>query len=295
MINLPLITIGVSAYNRENFLPECLDSLLGQSYSNIEIIVVDDGSVDNTRKLVTEKYPQVRYIYKENGGDASAKNLAAQEAKGEFIVFNDSDDLFYPDAVEKLYEALTGAEREWKCEVIAYGGYSGIDEKGNRYEVKGKAKALPSGDITEKLLSHVMVSSCGTLMRTATFLSGGGYDEKLRCMHDWKLSLELSLSHRFVSVKNPVFLRRRHSSNLSAASYKGTLTGSNVFEEFVSNHPEVAEKFAKTVRKRRGVLHSRLAREARRENLGRDIEKSHLRTALASDFKLKYLLRFLFT
>ena len=102
MHDLPLLTIGVSAYNRENFLPECLDSLLAQSYPNIEIIVVDDGSVDNTKALVTEKYPQVRYIYKENGGDASAKNLAAKEAKGEFIVFNDSDDLFYPDAVESL-------------------------------------------------------------------------------------------------------------------------------------------------------------------------------------------------
>ena len=53
MNELPLITIGVSAYNRENFLPECLDSLLAQTYKNIEIIVVDDGSVDNTRKLVT--------------------------------------------------------------------------------------------------------------------------------------------------------------------------------------------------------------------------------------------------
>ena len=81
MTDLPLITIGVSAYNRENFLPECLDSLLAQTYPNIEIIVVDDGSVDNTRQLVTEKYPQVRYIYKENGGDASAKNRAAREAK----------------------------------------------------------------------------------------------------------------------------------------------------------------------------------------------------------------------
>lgn len=294
MHDLPLITIGVSAYNRENFLPECLDSLLAQSYPNIEIIVVDDGSVDNTKALITEKYPQVRYIYKENGGDASAKNLAAKEAKGEFIVFNDSDDLFYPYAVESLYAALTEAEKEWKCEVISYGGYSGIDEKGNRYEVKGKAKSLPSGNITEKLLAHVMVSSCGTLMRTKTFLSGGGYDEKLRCMHDWKLSLELSLSHPFAAVKNPVFLRRRHSSNLSAASYKGTETGCRVFEEFISNHPDVAEKFAKKIRQRRGVLHSRLAREARREKLGKEVEKNHLKTALANDFSLKYLFRYLF-
>ena len=64
--DLPLITIGVSAYNRENYLPFCLDSLLAQSYPNCEIIVVDDGSTDGTEKLMKERYPQINYFRKEN-------------------------------------------------------------------------------------------------------------------------------------------------------------------------------------------------------------------------------------
>ena len=143
MHNLPLITIGVSAYNRENFLPESLDSLLAQSYPNIEIIVVDDGSVDNTKALVTEKYPQVRYIYKENGGDASAKNLAAKEAKGEFIVFNDSDDLFYPDAVESLYTALTKRKSSGSAKLSVTEAIPESTKRATAAKSKAKPKVCP--------------------------------------------------------------------------------------------------------------------------------------------------------
>ena len=73
MDKYPLITIGVSAYNRANYLPFCLDSLLAQTYPNCEIIVIDDGSSDNTRELMQTKYPQIKYVYQENAGDAAAK------------------------------------------------------------------------------------------------------------------------------------------------------------------------------------------------------------------------------
>ena len=291
MSELPLITIGVSAYNRENFLPECLDSLLAQTYRNIEIIVVDDGSMDNTRQLVTEKYPQVRYIYKENGGDASAKNLAAREAEGKYIVFNDSDDVFLPDAVERLYKAMIEAEKQYGKESVAYGTYEGIDENSVRYPAKSKVAILPSGEITKALLKNVLVCSTGVLLPLKSFLADGGYDESLRCMHDWKLSLELSLKMPFKAVHDPVFLRRRHSSNLSAASYRGCKTALDVFEEFISRHEKLSDCYGEIIRRRRATLHSRLAREARKEKLDKEIIRTHLRAALANHFTFKHLVR----
>ena len=293
MSDLPLITIGVSAYNREKFLPECLDSLLAQTYKNIEIIVVDDGSVDNTRQLVTEKYPQVRYIYKDNGGDASAKNRAAGAARGSYIVFNDSDDVFLPDAVYRLYNALCEAQAQSEQAVIAYGTYSGIDENSVRHPIKRKADVYPSGNIIGELLKNVLVCSTGVLFPLKTFLDCGGYDESLRCMHDWKISLELSLNHHFTAVQEPVFLRRRHSSNLSAASYKGSKTALDVFEEFVTKHPETSARFNNVIRRRRAVLNARLAREAKKENMEKRIIRQHLKTALVNKFSFKYLLRYL--
>lgn len=294
MNELPLITIGVSAYNRENFLPECLDSLLAQTYKNIEIIVVDDGSVDNTRKLVTEKYPQVCYIYKDNGGDASAKNRAAREAKGEYIVFNDSDDVFLPDAVERLYNALCAGQQQYGENVIAYGTYSGIDENSVRHPVKRKTAVYPSGNITGELLKNVLVCSTGVLFPRKVFLDCGGYDESLRCMHDWKISLELALVHTFIAIQEPVFLRRRHSGNLSAASYRGSKTTLDVFEEFVAAHPELDGRYGKVIRRRRAVLNARLAREAKKEKLDKTIIRQHLKTALKNSFSFKNLFRYLF-
>ena len=104
----PLITIGVSAYNRKDFLALSLDSLLAQTYPRCQIIVIDDGSTDGTKELMLEKYPSIQYVYQKNAGDAAAKNHAARLAQGEYIVFNDSDDLFFPDTVERLYHALAG-------------------------------------------------------------------------------------------------------------------------------------------------------------------------------------------
>ena len=121
MNDLPLISIGVSTYNRKDYLKLSLDSLLAQTYPNCEIIVVDDGSVDGTGEMVQACYPQVRYVYQTNAGDAAAKNHAAQLAQGEYIVFNDSDDLFLPDAVERLYNAMVSGKQKYGQEVIAYG------------------------------------------------------------------------------------------------------------------------------------------------------------------------------
>ena len=89
MDDLPLISIGVSTYNRREYLKFSLDSLLAQTYKNCEIIVIDDGSTDGTAEMMQECYPQIKYVYQANAGDAAAKNHAAALAQGEYIVFND--------------------------------------------------------------------------------------------------------------------------------------------------------------------------------------------------------------
>ena len=139
----PLVTIGVSTYNRRELLRSSLDSLLAQSYENCEIIVVDDGSSDETDAMMSAEFPQIKYIYQENSGDAAAKNRAAREGKGEYIVFNDSDDLFLPDAVEKLVNALPDGGN-----ACSYGTYQTINAEGEKVPTKGKVDQYPSGRIT---------------------------------------------------------------------------------------------------------------------------------------------------
>lgn len=276
--DLPLITIGVSAYNRANYLPYCLDSLLCQTYPNCEIIVVDDGSTDGTAELMKKSYPQIKYVWKENGGDSSAKNLAAQIGNGEYIVFNDSDDVFYPDAVERLYNTLV-KNNPAAC---SYGTYQTIDAEGNEVSTKRKVTIYPSGNITSELIEHIIVNSCGTMIPRRLFLDCGSFSTNLRVCHDWALFLEMSTRIEFYAVQEPVFKRRRHSSNISSASYAKVNTGFEVLERFIASHKDIEKSFPAVIRKRRADFHRKLYREALKEKI-----YSKARYHASESFKLK--------
>lgn len=105
-MKIPLISLIVPCYKVEKYLPKCIDSLLSQTYSNLEIWLVDDGSPDNCGKICDEyaaKDNRIKVIHKENGGLADARNVAIDQATGEWIVFVDSDDFVSKDYIEILY------------------------------------------------------------------------------------------------------------------------------------------------------------------------------------------------
>ena len=286
--NLPLVTIGVSTYNRKDYLKESLDSLLRQTYSNCEIIVVDDGSSDGTKEMMQEHYPQIKYVYQDNAGDSAAKNHAARLASGEYIVFNDSDDVFLDDAVERLYNALPENEKN----AVSYGSYITIDAAGKRLPTKRKVSVFPSGEITGDLLKHIVVCNCGTLMPLKRFKAVGMFNTALKVSYDYDFMLEISTHCNFYAVQDPVFLRRRHGSNLSAASYEKLATVYKVFENFLERHPEVLERYPVIIRRRRGDFNNKLCREACREKSYRQALE-HARTAFKCTPSFKTFFRML--
>ena len=111
----PLISIVIPAYNAEKYLGECLESILVQTYKNIEIIIVNDGSTDDTAKIIKlykEKDPRIRSFTCKNNGVSSARNRGIKESCGEYIFFVDSDDFLDHDCIEYYYNLIetTGAE-----------------------------------------------------------------------------------------------------------------------------------------------------------------------------------------
>lgn len=105
----PLISIIVPVYNTEQFIAETIESVIEQSYSNWELWLIDDGSTDNSAKVIksiAEKDNRINYVHKENGGQASARNLGIKKANGEYIAFLDSDDLWLKDKLEEQIEIL---------------------------------------------------------------------------------------------------------------------------------------------------------------------------------------------
>lgn len=107
MHSAPLVSILINNYNYANFLGEAIESALHQTYPNTEIIVVDDGSNDNSREIINNYGSKINPILKDNGGQASAFNAGFLQSQGELIVFLDADDIFVPDKLEKLVEIFT--------------------------------------------------------------------------------------------------------------------------------------------------------------------------------------------
>lgn len=121
--NNPLISVVVPVYKVEPYLEKCVESILAQTYSNLEVILVDDGSPDNCGKIcdqLQQKDPRIVVIHKSNGGLSSARNAGIEIAHGEYIGFVDSDDSIEPDMYEKLYQAIQSDETELAVCAVNY-------------------------------------------------------------------------------------------------------------------------------------------------------------------------------
>lgn len=126
----PLISIIVPVYNIKEYLPRCVASICAQTYQNLEILLVDDGSTDGTEKLcdsLAEKDNRIRVFHKENGGSSSARNLGIANAKGSYLGFVDSDDYIEPDMYERLMQVLTEHDAR-----MAQIGRDEVDEAGEK-------------------------------------------------------------------------------------------------------------------------------------------------------------------
>ena len=101
----PLVSIVICCYNRAHLLSQTMESVFAQQYQPVEIVVVDDGSTDHTPELIESYGERVRYYWHENKGTSFTRTRGCQLAKGEFIAFQDDDDLMVPDLISNLYEA----------------------------------------------------------------------------------------------------------------------------------------------------------------------------------------------
>jgi len=195
-----LVTIIIPTFNRETKLPDAINSALNQTYTNTQIIIVDDGSVDQTAELV-KSYPGVEYYYKKNGGQASARNLGLEHARGSIIASLDSDDLWYPDFLKKCVEKLEGDQLDF-----VFANWDQDLKNGLTHDFLNKDPFLAPYlhkakdewiDLTDKEVRELYIVSCPSpssslIIRRASIISG--WDEEMNIGDDWCMYLEAILT-----------------------------------------------------------------------------------------------------
>lgn len=164
-------SVIIATYNRGVCLTNAIDSVLAQTYKDIEIIVVDDGSTDDTRKILTPYMDKIKYIFKQNGGCASARNVGIQASTGDFIAFLDDDDLFEPKKLEDQIGILssTGAD-------FVYSKSIEFTDDGGEWVGNVAAPNNPEDFAVEHFLTNCARSST-ILYRRKCVIEVGGYDE----------------------------------------------------------------------------------------------------------------------
>jgi glycosyltransferase involved in cell wall biosynthesis len=304
---LPLVSVVIPSYNSAATLAETLDSVLGQTYPRLEVIVVDDGSTDATPDVLARYAPRVRGIRQRNGGLAAARNTGCAAAGGEFIALLDADDLCTPERIGAQVLAMAA-----RPDVVLSGTeFSSFDENGVQaerlarqyYSWLGSAErglasffdqpgdidiarwmpeatagpvAMPlhSGDVYRHLVLGNFIHPPTVMFRRAVLAQAGMFDETIRNCCDWEWLVRVSRAGKFAFLDRPLLRYRRSMGQMSGPRHRVQLYADIVtnLQKFAIDDPQVPVWGGRRYRRALGAasvnLASALVETDRRRALG---------------------------
>ena len=210
----PLVSVVIPCYNQAHFLPEAIESVLGQSYSRVEVVIVDDGSPDHARD-VTSRYPVVRYVRQNNEGLASARNTGFHHSQGEYVLFLDADDRLTPNAIESHLACFS--ERPESGFVVGDIDHMALN---GSYAGAPRWPLLESDQYQELLRVRHVANTIAVMFRREVLERLGGFNPACSPAEDYELLLRAARLFPSRHHRNVVARYRRHPDTLSR---KGTL------------------------------------------------------------------------
>lgn len=223
------ISVIIPTYNRGAFTNEAVKSVLAQSYKDYEIIVVDDGSTDDTKEQLHEFGNQIQYIYQKNQGPSAARNTGIQLAKGKYIAFCDSDDRFLPTKLEKQMEFI---QKNPDCRFL-YTWYYNVNEKGEMTKLRKPLTCKNQEHLQYCLFSRKFTIRTSTLLvEKSCFKKAGLFNEKFWYSQDWDMWLRLAAYYPGYCLEESLSEYWLHGENRSSLSVK-------------VHHPEIRENTLK--------------------------------------------------
>jgi glycosyltransferase involved in cell wall biosynthesis len=209
-MNQPKVSVVVPAYNAMKYLPETLDSILQQTFSDFEVLIVNDGSSDNIGEWFEEiSDSRVKLIFQENMGLSSARNTGIRHSQGEYIAFLDSDDTWEKTKLEKQVKYL---ELNPGIDLI-HTWMELIDE--HSISTGRIIKSFAQGNVWQQLIQQNVIACLSVVVRRHCFETVGGFDETLRSLEDWDMWIRIAKNHKFAVIPEPLVYYRQIPTSMS--------------------------------------------------------------------------------
>lgn len=257
MKNEEKVTVIIPTYNREGTIAESVQSVLDQTYSNLEVLIVDDGSTDGTESVIKE-FTDGRITYvrlDKNGGVANARNVGVNLAKTDWIAYQDSDDVWHKDKLEKQMAYA----KEYPEYALIYSKYKLIYQNGVESIMPGAPLEVMEGDMFKALLERNVIGAPTVLVKREAFIDAGGFDTEFKALEDWDFVIRFARRYRIGYIDEILMDARMLSGGVSSGIanyyearcrmlrlYKDDMLQEGVFDSVVTNILEKAQ--------RRGIL-----------------------------------------
>jgi glycosyltransferase involved in cell wall biosynthesis len=231
---MPSVSVIIPTHNRASMVKEAIQSVLSQTYKDFELIVVDDGSTDNTHELVTSLSDKVVYVYQPNNGRSSARNHGIRLARGKYIAFLDSDDLFLPTKLQKQV-SLMEKNNDY---LLSHTSYQHINAEGDYIgEVKS---GTFSGNVYPKIIRRCVIATPTVMVRSEALSEDTSFNETISIGEDAILWIQLARKSKILGINEP--LTKVRISGISAAfDLQAQITGvTNIIEYTVKREPDLS-------------------------------------------------------
>ena len=235
---MPEVSVIIPTYNSARYLVEAVDSVLAQSYKDFEILVIDDGSTDETTAVMSKYGPTVRYIRQKNGGVSAARNKGIEESTGRYVAFLDADDTWLPNKLERQISELKAHSDHRFC-------YSDFIPVTSDLKPLVVERIDPQGKALDDLLlrGNVVGSICTVLCERSLFDLVGGFDPSLSQCADWDMWVRLAGITDFLYLKDRLVTYRKHETNMSGNARLLELDSVRVLEKGFAN-PDLPKRTA---------------------------------------------------
>ncbi len=225
---MPLVSVIIPAYNYGRFLADAIESVLAQTFKDYELIVVDDGSTDNTQEVVKPYQGRMHYQRNQNRGLSATRNFGVSLAKGKYLAFLDADDEWLPNKLAVQVPVLD----DHPDAALVMSRFTLMD--GSRQALPGLKPLNKPGETFREIVYHGTACPSSFLVRRECFEALGGFDESIATMEDFDIGLRLAARYRVIQLEEPLGRYRIHGPSLSTAPDKVYPSYVSIFERLLA-------------------------------------------------------------